>query len=144
MFLDISTLYLVATMMAAMLGAMLMFFGRQENIPALKWWGTAYLIGAASVALWTLIGSMLGGNAFGAMLSLALTSVGFFACGMVWNASRVFHGRSPNLPQGCPGNDSLCRGSMPGFTGMKQVLSGCRDSERDRTCGFTIAFLDGC
>jgi diguanylate cyclase (GGDEF)-like protein len=32
------------------------------------------------------------------MLSLALTSVGFVACGMVWNASRVFHGRKPNLP----------------------------------------------
>ncbi|MDE2332464.1 MAG: GGDEF domain-containing protein, partial [Bradyrhizobium sp.] len=54
MVLDISTVYLVASMMAAMLGAMLMFFGRQENIPALKWWGTAYLLGATSVALWTL------------------------------------------------------------------------------------------
>jgi diguanylate cyclase (GGDEF)-like protein len=98
MSLDISTLYIVATMMAAMLGAMLMFFGRQEKIPALKWWGTAYLLGAASVALWTLAGSMLGGNAFGGMLSLALNSVGFVACGLVWNASRVFHGRSPNVP----------------------------------------------
>ena len=93
MLLDISTLYLVATMMAAMLGAMLLFFGRQESIPALKWWGTAYLLGAASVALWTLAGSALG-----EMLSLALNAVGFVACGMVWNASRVFHGRKPNLP----------------------------------------------
>ncbi len=76
-----------------MLGAMLLFFGRQENIPALKWWGTAYLLGAASVALWTLAGSMLGG-----MLSLMLNAVGFVACGMVWNASRVFHGREPNWP----------------------------------------------
>src|SRR5437588_6819983 len=32
------------------------------------------------------------------MLSLALNAVGFLACGMVWNASRVFHGRKPNLP----------------------------------------------
>jgi len=48
---DTSTLYLVATMVAAMLGAMLVFFGKQENIPALKWWGTAYLLGSASVAL---------------------------------------------------------------------------------------------
>jgi diguanylate cyclase (GGDEF)-like protein len=90
---DTSTLYLVATMVAAMLGAMLLFFGRQENIPALKWWGTAYLLGAASVALWTIAGNMLG-----EMLSLALNAVGFVACGMVWNASRVFHGRKPNLP----------------------------------------------
>src|SRR6202166_1986312 len=93
MSLDVSTLYLVATMVAAMLGTMLLFFGRQENIAALKWWGTAYLLGAASVALWT-----LGGDRFGEMLSLALSAVGFIACGMVWNASRVFHGRNPNLP----------------------------------------------
>ena len=32
-----------------MLGAMLVFFGKQENIPALKWWGTAYLIGGLGV-----------------------------------------------------------------------------------------------
>jgi diguanylate cyclase (GGDEF)-like protein len=93
MYLDASTLYLVATMVAAMLGAMLLFFGKQENIPALKWWGTAYLLGAASVALWTLAAGTLG-----EMLSLALNAVGFVACGMVWNASRVFHGRKANLP----------------------------------------------
>jgi diguanylate cyclase (GGDEF)-like protein len=93
MSLDTSTLYLVATMVAAMLGVMLLFFGKQENIPALKWWGTAYLLGAASVALWT-----LSGNTFGQMFSLAMNAVGFVACGMVWNASRVFHGRKPNLP----------------------------------------------
>src|ERR1700684_1235133 len=92
MSLDTSTLYLVATMVAAMLGAMLLFFGSQENIPALKWWGTAYLLGAASVSLWTMASPMLG-----EMLSLALNAVGFVACGMVWNASRVFHGRKPNL-----------------------------------------------
>ena len=93
MSLDTTTLYLVASMVAAMLGSMLLFFGKQENIPALKWWGTAYLLGAASVALWTVAAGVLG-----EMLTLALTAVGFTACGMVWNASRVFHGRKPNLP----------------------------------------------
>jgi diguanylate cyclase (GGDEF)-like protein len=93
MSLDTTTLYLVATMIAAMLGAMLLFFGKQENIPALKWWGTAYLLGAASVALWTVAAGTLGET-----LTLALNAVGFVACGMVWNASRVFHGRKPNLP----------------------------------------------
>jgi len=90
---DPSTLYLFATMVAGMLGAMLMFFGRQENIPALKWWGTAYLLGAVSVALWT-----IGGSFLGEPVLLALNAAGFIACGMVWNASRVFHGRKPNLP----------------------------------------------
>jgi diguanylate cyclase (GGDEF)-like protein len=93
MSLDTTTLYLVATMVAAMLGAMLLFFGSQENIPALKWWGAAYLLGAVSVELWA-----AAGNVLGEMLSLALNAVGFVACGMVWNASRVFHGRKPNLP----------------------------------------------
>ena len=104
MSLDTATLYLVATMVAAMLGAMLLFFGRQENIPALKWWGTAYLLGAASVALWT-----LAAQALGETLSLALNAVGFMACGMVWNASRVFHGRKPNLAGAGAGRDRLDR-----------------------------------
>ena len=93
MSLDTATLYLVATMISAMLGALLLLFGNQENIPALKWWGTAYLLGAASVGLWT-----VAGNTLGVMFSLALNAVGFIACGMVWNASRLFHGRKPNLP----------------------------------------------
>ena len=90
---DNSTLYLFATLVAGMLGAMLMFFGKQENIPALKWWGTAYLLGAGSVAIWT-----VGGAKLGEPLTLALNAVGFVACGMVWNAARVFLGRKPNLP----------------------------------------------
>jgi diguanylate cyclase (GGDEF)-like protein len=93
MSLDTATLYLVATLVAGMLGAMLLFFGKQESIPALKWWGVAYLLGAISVALCTLTAGRLGD-----MLSLALNAAGFIACGMVWNASRLFHGRKPNLP----------------------------------------------
>src|SRR5262245_6477008 len=90
---DTSTLYLFATMVAGMLGAMLLLFGKQENIPALKWWGTAYLLGSASVAIWT-----IGGDKLGEPLLLTLHAAGFVACGMVWNASRVFHGRKSNLP----------------------------------------------
>jgi diguanylate cyclase (GGDEF)-like protein len=93
MSLDPATLYFMATMIAAMLGVMLLVFGRNENIPALKWWGSAYLLGAASVALWTLASNMLG-----EAISLGLNAVGFVACGMVWNASRVFHGRKPIWP----------------------------------------------
>jgi diguanylate cyclase (GGDEF)-like protein len=90
MSLDPSTLYLIATLVAAMLGSMLLFVGSQENIPAMKWWGAAYLLGAASVALWT-----FGAN--GPAASLALNAVGFVACGMVWNAARVFHSVKPSL-----------------------------------------------
>ena len=93
MSLDTSTLYLVATLVAALLGVMLLFFGRQERIPALNWWGAAYILGAASVSLWTLASSALGET-----FSLALNAFGFIACGMVWNAARVFHGRKSNWP----------------------------------------------
>lgn len=98
MSLDTSTLYTIATMIAALLGFMLLFFGYQEKISALKWWGSAYLLGAVSVALWTLCTPM-----FGDMFALAVNAVGFITCGMVWNASRLFHGRKPNLPGLCLG-----------------------------------------
>jgi diguanylate cyclase (GGDEF)-like protein len=45
------------------------------------------------VAIWT-----IGGAALGEPLLLALHALGFVACGMVWNAARVFHRRKPNLP----------------------------------------------
>src|SRR5437016_14109764 len=85
MSLDSITLYLVATMIAALLGAMLLFFGRQEKNSALIWWGAAYLLGAASVAIWALASHQLGET-----LSLALNAIGFIACGIVWNASLLF------------------------------------------------------
>jgi diguanylate cyclase (GGDEF)-like protein len=91
--LDSLTLDIVATMVAALLGAMLLFFARQENIPALRWWGAAYLLGAASVALWTLVG-----NRFGETVPLLLSALGLVASAMVWNAARVFHSRGASLP----------------------------------------------
>lgn len=93
MALDSLTLYIVATMVAALLGAMLLFFGREQNIPALRWWGAAYVIGSASVALWTLVG-----DRFGEAVPLLLSALGLVASAMVWNAARVFHGKRPHLP----------------------------------------------
>ena len=84
---------------------MLMFFGKQENIPALDWWGTAYLLGAASVALWTLGRP----EARRRRCRWRSTRVGFVACGMVWNAARVFHGRKPNLAGAGSRRDRLDR-----------------------------------
>ena len=44
-----------------MLGAMLLFFGKQENISGAEMVGhAAYLLGAFSVALWTLAGGIAG------------------------------------------------------------------------------------
>jgi diguanylate cyclase (GGDEF)-like protein len=90
MSLDVPTLYLVATLVAAMLGTLLLFFWRQEKIAALGWWGTAYIVGAASIGIWTLAAPMLSRP-----ILLMINGIGFAACGMMWNAARVFHGRKP-------------------------------------------------
>lgn len=93
MSLDISTLYVMASLVAAMLGALLLYFWRQEHIAALGWWGAAYIVGGVAIAAWMLAGTFLVPGA-----EVALTMVGFFACGMVWNAARVFHGRATSWP----------------------------------------------
>jgi hypothetical protein len=115
MSLDSITLYFVATMVAALLGAMLVFFGSQESNPALKWWGAAYLLGAASVALWTIAGERLG-----EMYSLALNAVGFLACGMVWTL------RACSTAVG-----SICRGSCSArLPGSRQSCHSIRTTRR--------------
>jgi diguanylate cyclase (GGDEF)-like protein len=93
MSLDISTLYLVASLVAAMLGALLLYFWRQERIDALGWWGAAYVLGGLTIVVWAFAGTL-----FGPLAEVAITMVGFAACGMVWNAARVFHGRATSWP----------------------------------------------
>jgi len=70
MLLDTSTLYLVATMVGRA-GGHVAVFRHPGEFPRAEMWGTAYLLGAVSVALSTLAGNMLG-----AMLSLALNASG--------------------------------------------------------------------
>src|SRR5262245_40061716 len=91
--LDLTTLYLVAALVATMLGALLIYFGRQESIPALAWWGMAYLAGGVVMAIWAVAGPDMN-----ATLALVLGMIGIIACGMVWNAARIFRGKAPNVP----------------------------------------------
>jgi diguanylate cyclase (GGDEF)-like protein len=90
--LDIPTLSFVAVCIAALLGLLLIFaWLQQRNVRALAWWGSAYLIGASSIALWaapSLVYEMP------REIPQAMT---FVACGMIWNGVRLFHGR-PLLP----------------------------------------------
>src|ERR1700755_1331386 len=86
--LDISTLMIVATCVAALLGLFMLFAWLQDRVRALAWWGAAYLIGGLSVAAWSLealISPPLPTGVANALL--------FVACGTMWNAARVFHGR---------------------------------------------------
>lgn len=48
MALDIGTLFVIAITVTSLLDLFLL----QERIPALAWWGVAYLIGGFSGALW--------------------------------------------------------------------------------------------
>jgi diguanylate cyclase (GGDEF)-like protein len=86
--LDISTLFVVATCVTALLGVFLLFAWKQERVRALAWWGSAYLIGGFSVAIWSVESSI--SPPLPAGISNAFL---FIACGMIWNAARLFHGR---------------------------------------------------
>lgn len=86
--LDIPTLGFVAVCIAALLGILLLAaWVQQPNVPALAWWGSAYLIGASSIALWGTPAPLL---RLPPEIPQALT---FLACGMIWNGVRLFHGR---------------------------------------------------
>src|SRR5258708_37600503 len=54
--LDVTTLFLVATCVTGLLGLLLLFAFVKTRIPALAWWGAAYLIGGGSGAAWGLGG----------------------------------------------------------------------------------------
>src|SRR4051812_8819241 len=87
--LDITTLFVVATTVTAMLGVFLLVAWVRDRERALAWWGCAYLVGSFAMALWSIapaISSLLPPGTSNALL--------FVACGMIWNAARLFHGRS--------------------------------------------------
>jgi diguanylate cyclase (GGDEF)-like protein len=86
--LDIGTLFVIATCVTALLGLFLLFAWMQERVKALAWWGMAYLIGAFSGALWQLDGIVWPRLPAGVPDALL-----FIAVGMIWSASRLFHGR---------------------------------------------------
>jgi diguanylate cyclase (GGDEF)-like protein len=86
--LDVPTLSFVAVCIAGFLGLFLIFgWLQQRNVGALAWWGSAYLIGASSIALWGAPAPLF---KLPPMYAEALI---FVACGMIWNGVRLFHGR---------------------------------------------------
>ena len=90
--LDVPTLSFVTICISAVLGLMLIFAWIQErNIRALAWWGSAYLIGASSMALWSAPTPIM------TLPPEVPAALIFVACGMIWNGVRLFHGR-PVMP----------------------------------------------
>lgn len=89
MSLDVPTLFIVSTCIAALLGLFLFFAWFQDRaIRALAWWGAAYLLGGVGVALW-IVDAAAPTPSYG--LSSALL---FGACGTIWNGARLFYARS--------------------------------------------------
>jgi diguanylate cyclase (GGDEF)-like protein len=86
--LDVPTLSFVAICIAGLLGLFLIFaWLQQRNVRALAWWGSAYLIGASSIALWSAPAPLF-------LLPPEFPeALAFVACGMIWNGIRLFHGR---------------------------------------------------
>jgi diguanylate cyclase (GGDEF)-like protein len=88
MVLDTSTLVTAATCITGLLGLFLLAIWLQErSVRAMAWWGSAYLIGAAAVAMWGMHNAPI---PYLAELPNALL---FVACAMIWNGARLFHGR---------------------------------------------------
>src|SRR6185437_2356547 len=86
--LDLPTLSVVAVCIAGLLGLFLIIdWLQQRNVRALAWWGSAYLIGASSMAFWSTPDPLF---RLPPAVPGALT---FLACGMVWNGVRLFQGR---------------------------------------------------
>jgi diguanylate cyclase (GGDEF)-like protein len=87
-FLDGPTLAFVAVCIVALLGLFLILaWLQQRDVRAFAWWGAAYLIGAASLALWAAPHPWL------QLPSEAPFALIFVACGMIWNGVRLFRGR---------------------------------------------------
>jgi diguanylate cyclase (GGDEF)-like protein len=86
--LDVGTLFVIAICVTLLLGVVLLIAWLQERIPALGWWGAAYLIGGFSGALWQW------SVRFASPVLVDIANILLFvAVGMIWGAARLFHGR---------------------------------------------------
>jgi len=85
---NLASLSLVASVIAILLGILLIVFSRVHRAPALGLWGAAYMLGGAAAVAWV----VLGGDARG-LVTLVLQLAGLMACGLVLAAARRFHGR---------------------------------------------------
>jgi diguanylate cyclase (GGDEF)-like protein len=89
--LDVNTLFLVTTYVEAILGLLLLFAWVQNvQIRAVAWWGSAHLMGAASVILFGMYGAL------SEVISIDLANaILIMAYGITWTGARVFDGRKP-------------------------------------------------
>ena len=121
--LDIGTLSVVATCVTMLLGLLLLFVWSQDRVRALAWWGSAYLVAGVSVVVWSIEDAITPPLPAGIAIALL-----FFACGMMWNAARLLHGR-PVLWGGMTAGAAiwLLASMVPEFAqwGAARIVLGC-------------------
>ena len=87
--LDLRTLLVIATWMAALLGMFLLLAWISDRTSrALAWWSTAYIIGGSAVASWT-----SGHSPSMPFVKEVPSALLFLALGMIWTGARLFYGR---------------------------------------------------
>lgn len=86
--LDVPTLAFVSIALAGLLGFFLLLCWMQDrDLRPLAWWGSAYLIGGASMAIWVTPAHRI------YLPSEVPEALTLFACGIIWSGIRLFHGR---------------------------------------------------
>src|ERR1700674_3186123 len=91
MVLDVKTLFVVAVLVAAVIGSILIFAWLQNRGQrALLWWGMAHILAGTGVALLAMRGNV--SDFWSIVIGNALLYAGG---GMQWNAARVFDRRPP-------------------------------------------------
>ena len=87
--LDPQTVFMLTSIVAAMLGALLVFSWLQSRAtPALLWWGSAFIFTGTGIALISARGFIPDPLSLGVGLTLPMAH-----CGLMWTGMRVFDGR---------------------------------------------------
>lgn len=86
---NLASLSIAAAGIAALMGILLIAFGRFQKVRALDLWGAGYILGGVAGATWGSIGWQADW-----LVQTLVQAAGLLACGLVFGASRIFHGRS--------------------------------------------------
>ncbi|HXL68848.1 MAG TPA: GGDEF domain-containing protein [Xanthobacteraceae bacterium] len=118
MVLDVKTLFVVAVLVAAVIGSILIFAWLQNRGQrALLWWGMAHILAGTGVALLAMRGNV--SDFWSIVIGNALLYAGG---GMQWNAARVFDRRPPRpilIYAGSAAWIAACL--VPGFLGSSDA-----------------------
>jgi hypothetical protein len=92
MAIEINTLFHLSITIAALLGILLLYTWWLARMPALGWWGAAFVVIAAGLAL------LAGRGALHHIASIPIANaLLFIGAAMFWTGARVFEGKKPML-----------------------------------------------